>query len=138
LSVKTGLHVLVTWGPGEEALARETVDRAGSAALLAPSTPRVGALASLIRLCGAFVCNYSGPMNVAMAVETPLVALGSTSPDDWGPFGEMHRTINKSGERDSYTEEEQLAMMKQIKVDEVEEMVLRRMRELYGEKNKGQ
>ena len=70
-------------------------------------------------------------MNVSMAVETPLVALGSTSPEDWGPYGGIHRTINKSGERDSYTEEEQRAMMKLIGVEEVVEMVGKRMKELY-------
>ena len=134
---RPGVRVLVTWGPGEEALAREIVDHANGNAVLAPPTLRVGALASLIGLCGVYVCNYSGPMNVAMGVETPLVALGSTSPEDWGPFGDIHRTINKSGNKDSYTEEEQLAMMKQIGVEEVEEMVLRRMRELYGGKTNG-
>lgn len=127
-----GVRVLVTWGPGEERLARETVDHAGSGAVLAPPTPGVGSLAALIGLCGVYVCNYSGPMNVAMAVEAPLVALGSTSPEDWGPFGAIHRTINRSGEQDSYTEAEQLAMMEQIGVEEVETMVMQRMGELYG------
>jgi ADP-heptose:LPS heptosyltransferase len=131
LSAGKQVRALVTWGPGEEELARETVERVGGDTILAPPTPGVGAFAALIRLCGVYVCNYSGPMNVAMAAETPLVALGSTSPDDWGPFGEIHRTINKSGERDSYTEDEQLAMMQQISVDEVEELVQRRMGELY-------
>jgi ADP-heptose:LPS heptosyltransferase len=131
-----GVQVLVTWGPGEEELAKATVAHAGGKAVLAPPTPAIGGLASLIRSCGVYVCNYSGPMNVAMAVETPLVALGSTSPADWGPFGDIHRTVNKSGERDSYTEEEQLAMMEQIGVEEVETMVVRRLKELYaGETN---
>jgi ADP-heptose:LPS heptosyltransferase len=128
----TEMRTLITWGPGEEALARETVERAGGGTILAPPTPGVGSFAALIHLCGVYVCNYSGPMNVAMAVETPLVALGSTSPEDWGPFGDIHRTINKSGEQDSYTEDEQLAMMKQISVDEVEALVQKRRRELYG------
>jgi len=132
LSAETGTRVFVTWGPGEEPLARDVVSRAGAGAILAPQTPRVGAFGALVRLCGLYVCNYSGPMNVAMAVETPLVALGSTSPEDWGPFGDMHRTINKSGVRDSYTEAAQLAMMEEITVEEVVEAVVGRMKELYG------
>jgi ADP-heptose:LPS heptosyltransferase len=127
----SGLQVLVTWGPGEEALAREVSGRAGGNVVVAPPTPRVGGLAALIASCSVFVCNYSGPMNVAMAVETPLVALGSTSPEDWGPFGDIHRTINKAGERDSYTEEEQLAMMERIGEEEVEELVKARIREVH-------
>ncbi len=132
LAAAPGARVLITWGPGEEAQARAAASGAGERVVVAPPTPRVGGLAALIRKCGVYVCNYSGPMNVAMAVETPLVALGSTSPDDWGPFGAIHRTINKSGADDSYNETEQLAMMERITVDEVAEMVLRRLGDLYG------
>lgn len=132
LTGRHGLRVLVTWGPGEESLAREVARRGSGGAVLAPATPGVGALAAVIGGCGLCVCNYSGPMNVAMAVETPLVALGSTSPEDWGPLGEVHRTVNKSGAKDSYTEEEQLVMMERIGVGEVEQMVVERMRTLYG------
>ncbi len=125
------VRVLTTWGPGEEELAHRVASAAARLGAVAPRTDTPGKLASLIKSCGVFVCNYSGPMNVAMAVETPLVALGSTSAEDWGPFGELHRTINKAKPKDSYTEEEQLAVMKEISVEEVFRLVRQRLYELY-------
>ncbi len=125
------LKVVVTWGPGERETAERVVGPAGGGALLAPETPSIGRLAALIGSAGLFVCNYSGPMNIAMAVETPLVALGCSSPEDWGPLGDLHRTINKAGDRDSYTNDERMLMMRKIGVDEVVGMAGQRLRELY-------
>lgn len=130
LSEDMNARIVVTWGPGEQELAREVAQQAG--ALISPSTT-IGQLAAIIGSCGLFVCNYSGPMNVAMAVETPMVALGSTSQEDWGPYGEMHRTINKARSTDGYTEEEQLRVMKEITVEEVLDLCGQRLRQLYPE-----
>jgi ADP-heptose:LPS heptosyltransferase len=58
-------------------------------------------------------------MNIAMAVKTPLVAIGCTSPEDWGPYGPMHVTVNAVRSRDSYTEGERREAMDSISVDEV-------------------
>ena len=52
------------------------------------------------------------PMNVAMAVKTPLLALGCTSPEDWGPYGEIHRTVSAFRGEDVYTESERSAAMR--------------------------
>jgi ADP-heptose:LPS heptosyltransferase len=86
------LPVLVTRGPGEDALAGEVTAGIGARAHLAPSTT-IGGLAALIGSCSMCVCNYSGVMNVAMAVKTPLLALGCTSPEDWGPYGDLHHVL---------------------------------------------
>ncbi len=109
---------LVTWGPGENVLAKTVVDEIGANVFLAPKTT-VGQLGALISRAALCVCNYSGVMNVGMAVNTPLVALGCTSPEDWGPYGDIHRTVNPHSERDSYTEEERFAAMSAITVDQV-------------------
>ncbi len=53
-------------------------------------------LACLIRDCDAFVTNDSGPMHIAAAFGTPLVALfGSTDDAKTGPFGQKASVINK-------------------------------------------
>jgi len=49
---------------------------------------------SLISECDVFLSNDSGPMHIAYAVGTPLLALfGSTSPDLTGPLGEGNMVI---------------------------------------------
>lgn len=53
-------------------------------------------LACLIKDCDVFVTNDSGPMHIAAAFETPLVALfGSTDDQKTGPFGQSLSVINK-------------------------------------------
>lgn len=124
--------VLITWGPGEEALARQVASGIGPNARMSPKTS-ISGLAALLRMSALCVCNYSGVMNVGMAVKTPLVALGCTSAEDWGPYGEIHRTVNSAQERDSYTEEERFAAMNSILTENVWSIVSARWRELASE-----
>ena len=77
-----GLAVLVVWGPGEEPLAQAIAAQSG--ARLAPPTD-LEELASLLRGARLCVSNDSGPMHVAVAVQTPTVGvfLGSDA-RRWG------------------------------------------------------
>jgi ADP-heptose:LPS heptosyltransferase len=129
IAVQLGARLIVTWGPGEEELAAAVAREIGPGAQLGPATT-IGQLAAVVGQAALCVCNYSGVMNIAMAVRTPLVALGCTSAKDWGPYGPLHRTVNAAGERDSYTAEERRAAMLSISVDAVWDAVERRYREL--------
>ncbi len=57
-------------------------------------------LAALIARCQLVVTNSTGPMHMASAVGTPVVALfsplRSCSPQRWGPWGGKHRVIMPS------------------------------------------
>ncbi|MBS0622704.1 MAG: lipopolysaccharide heptosyltransferase II [Verrucomicrobia bacterium] len=57
-------------------------------------------LLCLIDLCDLFLTNDSGPMHIAAALETPLVAIfGSTSPTRTGPYGSgtvIHKGVSCS------------------------------------------
>ncbi len=54
-------------------------------------------LAALISVCDVYIGNDTGPMHIAAAVNTPVVALfGSTNPIRSGPYGDKH-TIVQSG-----------------------------------------
>ncbi len=124
------LPVLISWGPEEESLSRNTAGQIGPGAIVTPRTT-IGQLAALLEQSGMCICNYSGVMNIGMAVRTPLVALGCTSAEDWGPYGELHRTVNSAGEHDSYSENARIAMMNAISVKEVWRTAEKRWRELH-------
>jgi heptosyltransferase I len=81
-----GLGSLVLWGPREAALAEAIVAEAGGAATLAPRTS-LGDLLALARDAEVFLSGDTGPLHLAAAAGTPLVALfGPTSPARNGPF----------------------------------------------------
>lgn len=127
-------RVVVSWGRDEESLARQVVSDVGPEAALAPGTT-IGQLSALMSLSGLCVCNYSGVMNIGMAVRTPLVAIGCTSVEDWGPYGQLHRTVNSSGGKDSYSERDRFSMMNAISVEAVWKVVEQRWRELHPEQD---
>lgn len=53
-------------------------------------------LVCLVKECDLLITNDSGPMHVAAAVETPLVALfGSTDEEVTGPYGQKGSVVNK-------------------------------------------
>jgi len=91
-------------------------------------------LAALLERCQLLVTNDTGTMHVATAVGTPVVALfGSTDPSTTGPWGEDHVVIRKDVpcspclKRICPTDHR---CMELITVDEVEEAVDRKLREL--------
>ncbi len=91
-------------------------------------------LAALLERCTLLVTNDTGTMHVAAAVGTPVVALfGSTLPLTTGPWGEGHVVAKKDipcspcWKRICPTDHQ---CMEQITVDEVEEMVDRKLGEL--------
>ena len=54
-------------------------------------------LAALISACNVYIGNDTGPMHIAAAVETPVIALfGSTNHHRSGPYGDTH-TVVQSG-----------------------------------------
>ncbi len=67
-----GFEVLVTWGPGEETLAREVAEASG--AKKAPFTD-LSVLAAILRICQVAITNDTGPMHLAAACGAPTVAV---------------------------------------------------------------
>jgi lipopolysaccharide heptosyltransferase I len=80
LASRHGLRSLVTWGPGEQALAEAVVRASGGAARCAPSTG-LGDLIAVLGRARIFVGGDTGPLQLAAALGTPTVAVfGPTSP----------------------------------------------------------
>ncbi|PYQ02593.1 MAG: hypothetical protein DMF83_23225 [Acidobacteria bacterium] len=81
-----GLPSLVTWGPGEEELAERVVATSAGAARRAFATTLLEYV-ELARRARLVVAADTGPLHLACAVGTPVVALfGPTDPARNGPF----------------------------------------------------
>lgn len=93
-----GVTPIVTWGPGEEALANEVL--AGGAGVLAPPTS-LDELAALMAKARVVVCNNTGPMHLSVAVGTKTVALFWKMPvDQWGHPRAPHVMLDLTSEPD--------------------------------------
>ncbi|MCL5024615.1 MAG: lipopolysaccharide heptosyltransferase II, partial [Nitrospirae bacterium] len=97
--------VVLFGGTNETPIAREIeksvwTRKVGAPGAISPSLVNLSGntslreLVALISECDLFLGNDSGPMHIAYAVGTPLVALfGSTDPELTGPVGEGNRVI---------------------------------------------
>lgn len=96
VALSLGRRTVVTWGPGEEALAREVV-AAAPGTTLAPAT-NLDDLAFLMKEAQGVVCNNTGPMHLSVAVGTPTLALFyRMSPERWGHFHAPHHMLDVTG-----------------------------------------
>lgn len=130
LTEKFGVNVIVTWSGKEKELADYVASVNPEKIFVAPQTKSIGELAALIKISKMCITNCTGPMNVAIAVQTPTCAiLGSSDPTDWGPYGEIHRTIKSPLVLESYTDEQEGEAMKAVTVDQVWNVVNSRMNE---------
>lgn len=81
-----GLKCAVTWGPGDDAL-RDAVVAASDGAAVGAFPTTLLELAALARRARLVVAADTGPLHIACAVGTPVVALfGPTDPARNGPF----------------------------------------------------
>jgi lipopolysaccharide heptosyltransferase I len=93
-----GLDSIVTWGPGEEPLARAVVDSSGGAATSAPATT-LAQLMALLASAVLVVSGDTGPIHLAAAAATPIVGLyGPTDPARNGPWSASDITVSRFSE----------------------------------------
>jgi ADP-heptose:LPS heptosyltransferase len=86
-------RVSIVSGPAEQSLVDTicTLARNPPARIAALNVPQFAALASQF---DAFLCHDSGPMHLAAAVGTPVIALfGSQNATVWGPVGDRHSVL---------------------------------------------
>jgi lipopolysaccharide heptosyltransferase I len=95
-----GLPSLVTWGPGEEALAdRVVAASAGAAQRCFPTDLRQ--FVELARRARVMVAADTGPLHLACAVGTPVVGIyGPTDPARNGPFHPDDVVVRRAGPPD--------------------------------------
>src|ERR1051325_201932 len=93
-----GFSVVLTCGPGEELLLQQVEKKTSAGLRLLPGLPVVE-LAELIRGAELYIGNDSGPMHLAAAVGTPVVAVwGSSDSRRWRPWSVEHRVVQNAFE----------------------------------------
>lgn len=90
--VRRGYRVVVTGGPGEDALVQRVVSDAGSGVLPLVNRLSLNELAAFLRTVDLFVSNSTGPLHIAAAMGTPVIGfyppMRACSPQRWGPYTE--------------------------------------------------
>lgn len=88
--------ILLFAGPNERKLQAQVAELMDVPPILV-KTGNLRRLAALISACDVYIGNDTGPMHIAAAVDTPVVALfGSTNHYRSGPYGDTH-TVVQSG-----------------------------------------
>lgn len=86
LHERYGWRAVVSFGPGEEDLARDVINAAGSSPPIALPLA-LGPLMALLRRAKLMVSADTGPLHLASALDTPVVGLfGPTDPARNGPY----------------------------------------------------
>ncbi|HEU0114672.1 MAG TPA: glycosyltransferase family 9 protein [Thermomicrobiales bacterium] len=95
-----GARVFVTGSAAESALVERVVDAisplARDSVHPAAGVLSFAGLSALIKRADLVVTNNTGPMHIAAAVQTPVVALFALTnpPEQWGPWRVPHRLLN--------------------------------------------
>jgi lipopolysaccharide heptosyltransferase I len=130
LRSRHGLVPLVAWGPGEQELARAVVDASNGAARLAPATG-LGDVIALVKHAALFVGGDTGPLQIAAALGTPIVAVfGPTNPARNGPFDSADAALSRFDECECHHKRRcrrPVPCIDSITLDEVVDAVDRRL-----------
>jgi len=97
LRKRYGVEVGLIGAPGDLPLAEEIRSQMVSAPLMPVGRTTLRQLAALFQEGTLLITNDSGPMHLAVAMSTPVLALfGPTSPRRTGPYGKIHSTLQRT------------------------------------------
>jgi ADP-heptose:LPS heptosyltransferase len=86
-----GGNVIVSWAAKEEQLARQVIEAIGKGSYLCPRTS-VPQLAAIVARSCVCLCNNSGIMHVAYAMDTPVLCINATL--SWPPYGDQGYSVD--------------------------------------------
>jgi predicted lipopolysaccharide heptosyltransferase III len=88
-----GARIVLPWGPGQLPEVEAVRGAMHHDALIPPATT-LGELGALLQRMAMVITNDSGPMHIAAAVGTPVLAIfGPTNPALQGPYGSGHAVV---------------------------------------------
>jgi len=89
-----GMPVVFTGGKGDKEVIDDIITRMQQPAVSLAGETTLKTLAALYRRAPLVISTDTGPMHLAAAVGTPVVAVfGSTAPWRTGPYGERHQVV---------------------------------------------
>ena len=99
LAVGRGLPVVVLWGPEDGALAEAVVGAADTDGVRQAPATGLGDLAAILGAAALVVSGDTGPLHLAAALGTPVVALhGPTDPARNGPWSAADVAVSRHGD----------------------------------------
>ena len=126
-----GLRSVVVWGPGEQQLAASVASASAGAAEIAPPTT-IPDLIGIARHGRLMLSGDTGPLHIAGAVGTPIVALfGPTQPERNGPWSSHDITVSRVSQCSCLYERrcrKSVPCIDDIAIDEVMSAVHRRLK----------
>ena len=92
-------NIIIFGSQQESGIASEIENLSGVPVINMAGKTTIRGLMSLIKQCSVFITNDSGPMHIAAALATPVVAIfGSTDPGKTGPMGDGNVVIRKNAD----------------------------------------
>ena len=125
-----GVKVALVSGPNEVEIVARTAKLMGHHAINLCGKTSIGELAALLKRAELFISNDSGPVHMAVAVGTPVIAIfgrsdKGLSPKRWGPTGPKDIILHKHVGCDvclAHNCQKDFACLKAITVDDVMEI----------------
>lgn len=109
LAERYDAKVTVVGGPDERRLVDRVVSLSGDKRVEG-SMPDTAGLAAIINGCAILVCNNSGPMHLACALDVPTVStMGPTDPVLWWPIGKKNIVVRKDASMRSISVDDMIA-----------------------------
>ena len=88
-------QIILTGDPSEVELSEQIASQTRSVCTVAAGKTQINQLAALFANADLVVCGNCGPMHLAAATGTPVVALhGPTNFSQWGPWGKGHTILH--------------------------------------------
>ncbi|GMT42421.1 MAG: putative lipopolysaccharide heptosyltransferase III [bacterium] len=96
MTTELGVKVIYAGSDRDLSMIADIVSYSGGPGLMATNLS-LGQLAALIKSCGLFLGNDSGPMHMAAALSVPIVAFfGPSDPEVWSPWGAHGKIVRPS------------------------------------------
>lgn len=100
LRQKYGFKVLIVGGPKDRDITHTLAEAMYEPGFDLGGRTSISQLASLLKRCRLFISNDSGPVHIASAVGTPVIAIfgrnqAGLSPRRWGPLGSKDKFLHK-------------------------------------------